>query len=238
MATTTGTLDTCKSRLRTPTVGGLCRSVGLALSTTATVRATHGNSLSTAWITTASRSLDVGAGTDIASAQLMETGARVHRRRAGRADGTWAAGSPRPAPEPSTRVYELLTLRTAVRRVRLHGLRHTFATLQSVGGGAFQAVVKVVGAQQLCAHTKHLRGLHPRRRYGGAGVGSPGCRAGNQRGGPRAEKERHHAHAVAALGAGLVPRHANGRPPNQDGMYTAKSPPMGPDRQGGLAVET
>ena len=150
----------------------------------------------------------------------------------------WAAGSPRPAPEPGTRVYELLTLRTAVRRVRLHGLRHTFATLQSVGGGAFQAVVKVVGAQQLCAHTKHLRGLHPRRRYGGAGVGSPGCRAGNQRGGPRAEKERHHAHAVAALGAGLVPRHANGRPPNQDGMYTAKSPPMGPDRQGGLAVET
>jgi hypothetical protein len=76
----------------------------------------------------------------------------------------------------------------AVRGVRLHDIGHTFAPMQCVGGGAFHASVKVVGAQLLCAHTKHLRGLHPRRRYGGAEVGSSGRRAGNQRGGPRAEK--------------------------------------------------
>ena len=73
----------------------------------------------------------------------------------------WAAGSPRPAPEPGTRVYELLTLRAAVRRVRLHGLRHTFATLQSVGGGAFQAVVKWLGHSSyvltLSTYTDYIR---------------------------------------------------------------------------------
>ena len=37
----------------------------------------------------------------------------------------------------------------AVRGVRLHDLWHTFATMQSVGGCAFHAGVKVVGTQHL-----------------------------------------------------------------------------------------
>ena len=54
----------------------------------------------------------------------------------------------------------------AVRGVRLHDLRHTFATMQSVGGCAFHAGVKVVRTQQLRSDAEHLRRLHQGRRHG------------------------------------------------------------------------
>jgi integrase len=76
----------------------------------------------------------------------------------------------------------------AVKRVRLHDLRHTFGTLQLSSGVHFMQVSEWLGPQQLRAHAEDLRRLHPRGRYGCTEVCAAGCKRYRQCGGPTAEK--------------------------------------------------